>query len=144
MRRVGNTVEGRRERQKIWSPNTLGFGGLQPLEIAQNRQNFVWKSLEQNTLDLEKLGEIQGGPPLFRLRCVSLGERCDCGTRGYTTVVANATTVYLVEGWIASASPRNGEWRNRYTPDLLMSASSSARVTGTRYSATHSSRSRAR
>jgi hypothetical protein len=69
---VGNTVEGRRERQKIWSKSTLGFGGLQPLEIAQNRQSFVWKTLEKNTLDLEKLGEMQGGPPLFRrLRCVS-------------------------------------------------------------------------
>jgi hypothetical protein len=55
--------------------NTLGFGGLQHVEIPQNRQSFVWKSLEQNTLDLEKLGETQGGPPLFR----HLGERRDCG-----------------------------------------------------------------
>jgi hypothetical protein len=58
--------------------STLGFGGLQPLEIPQNRQSFVWKSLEQNTPDLEKLGEMQGGPPLFRhLRRLS-GERRDC------------------------------------------------------------------
>ncbi len=34
--------------------------------------------------------------------------------------------------------------RNRYTTERLISASSSARVTGTRYSATHSSRSSAR
>src|ERR1700689_905211 len=82
---VGNTVEGRRERQKIWSTSTLGFGGLQAVEIPQNHQSFVWKSLEQNTLDLEKFGKMQGAPPLFR----HLGERRDCGTPDYTTVVAN-------------------------------------------------------
>jgi hypothetical protein len=77
MRRGGvwNAVEGRRERQKVWRNRTFGFGGLQPLEIPQNHQSFVWKGLEKNTLDLEKLGEMQGGPPLFR----HLGKRRDCG-----------------------------------------------------------------
>jgi hypothetical protein len=32
---------------------------LQPLEIPQNGQSFVWKSFEKNTLDLERLGEKQ-------------------------------------------------------------------------------------
>ncbi len=111
MRRGGvwNTAEERRKSTKIWRNITWGFGGLQLLEIPQNRQSFVWKSLEKNTPDLEKLGEMQGGPPLFR----HLGDRRDCGTRDYTTVVANASTGYLVEGWIASASPRNDGWRNR-------------------------------
>jgi hypothetical protein len=44
----------------------LGFLGLQPLEIPQNGQRNLWKSLDENTLVLEKLGELQGGPPLFR------------------------------------------------------------------------------
>jgi hypothetical protein len=30
---------------------------LQPLEIPQNRQRNLWKSLEENALDLEMLGE---------------------------------------------------------------------------------------
>jgi hypothetical protein len=30
---------------------------LQVLEIPENRQGFVWKSLEQKGSDLEKLGE---------------------------------------------------------------------------------------
>jgi len=68
MRRGGvrNTVEGRRERQKIWSKSTLGFGGLQPVEIPQNRQGFLWRSLAKTSPTLEMLGEMQGGAPLFR------------------------------------------------------------------------------
>jgi hypothetical protein len=34
---------------------------LQPLEIPQNGQRFVWKSLDENSLDLEKLAEKLGG-----------------------------------------------------------------------------------
>jgi hypothetical protein len=41
------------------------LGGLQPLEIPQNHQSFLWKSLDENMLDLEKLGELQSRPPLF-------------------------------------------------------------------------------
>ena len=37
------------------------FGTLVTLEIPQNRQSFVWKSLEQNTRVLEKLGKRLGG-----------------------------------------------------------------------------------
>ena len=67
MRRGGvwNTAEERRKSTKIWRNITWGFGGLQLLEIPQNRQSFVWKSLGENTLDLEKLGEMQGRSPLF-------------------------------------------------------------------------------
>jgi hypothetical protein len=136
MRRGGvwNAVEGRRGRQKIWRNNTLGFGGLQHVEIPQNRQSFVWKSLEQNTLDLEKLGETQGGPPLFRhLRSELIEPRKE-----------HADGEPRLRNWRGALPFYNILARNLYTPDLLMSASSSARVTGTRYSATHSSRSRAR
>src|ERR1700722_15557325 len=67
MRRGGvrNTVEGRRERQKIWSKSTLGFGGLQPVEIPQNGQSFVWKSLEKNTLRFGKAWRIARRPAII-------------------------------------------------------------------------------
>jgi hypothetical protein len=35
----------------------MEFGGLQPVEIPQNRQSFLWKSLQKTSGDLEKLGE---------------------------------------------------------------------------------------
>src|SRR5271156_4928348 len=52
-------------RQEIWRVHTYGLGGLQPLEIPQNGQRFVWKSLDENSLDLEKLVETLGRPPLL-------------------------------------------------------------------------------
>ena len=55
--------------QKIWRVHTYGLGGLQLLEIPQNSQRFVWKSLDKNSLDLEKLAEIRGRPPSFRRLC---------------------------------------------------------------------------
>src|SRR5271163_2771728 len=58
---VWNTAEGRRERQKNLEKHHLGSGGLQPLDIPQNRQSFVWKSLDKNSPDLEKLGQMRGG-----------------------------------------------------------------------------------
>src|SRR5271170_427997 len=50
MRRGGgwNTAEGRREPQKNLERHHLGFWGLQPLEIPQNGQSFVWKSLRKS------------------------------------------------------------------------------------------------
>src|SRR5271163_2881304 len=65
---VWNTAQGRRESQKVWRNIKGGFEGLQPLEIPQNRQSFLWKSLDENMLDLEKLGELQSRPALFRHR----------------------------------------------------------------------------
>src|SRR5271168_3057678 len=62
----GNTAERRRDPQKNLEQHPLGFLGLQPLEIPQNGQRNLRKSLDRNTLVLEKLGELQGGPPLFR------------------------------------------------------------------------------
>jgi hypothetical protein len=44
----------------------VGSGGLQPVEIPQNRQSFLWKSLAKTSLILEMLGKMQGGAPLFR------------------------------------------------------------------------------
>ena len=40
--------------------DSLGLEALQPLEIAQNRQSFLWKCLERNMRDLEKLGKKLG------------------------------------------------------------------------------------
>jgi hypothetical protein len=34
---------------------------LQPLEISQNRQSFLWKSLEETSGNSEKLGKKLGG-----------------------------------------------------------------------------------
>src|SRR5271156_3577154 len=46
-----------RRRGKVWKRDSFGLKPLQPIEIPQNRQSFVWKSLEKNDRDLEKLGE---------------------------------------------------------------------------------------
>jgi hypothetical protein len=71
---VWNTAEGRREPQKVWRNIKGGFLGLQPLEIPQNRQSFLWKSLERNTLDLEKLGKTQADRHYFAISTMSAGE----------------------------------------------------------------------
>src|SRR5271168_3948853 len=52
---VWNTAEGKREPQNIWRNIKAGLEGLQPLEIPQNHQSFLWKSLDKNSLDLESL-----------------------------------------------------------------------------------------
>ena len=39
---------------------SFSFGGLQPVEIPQNRQSFHWKSLQKTSGDLEKLAEKAG------------------------------------------------------------------------------------
>src|SRR5271168_1126797 len=45
---------------KNLEPELLGLEALQPLEIPQNRQRIVWKSLERNSSDLERLGKKLG------------------------------------------------------------------------------------
>src|SRR5271163_2343982 len=52
-----NAVERRPMRQKKFGKDSFGLRPLQPPEIAQNRQSFLWKSLEENRRGLEKLGE---------------------------------------------------------------------------------------
>src|ERR1700678_4195940 len=58
---VWNTAERRRETTKNLERHHLGFLGLQHLEIPQNGQRNVWKSLDKNSLDLEKLAKKLGG-----------------------------------------------------------------------------------
>jgi hypothetical protein len=57
MRRGGgaNMVEKRRTARKNLEADSLGLEPLQALEIPQNGQSFVWKCLDENTPDLEKL-----------------------------------------------------------------------------------------
>jgi len=43
--------------QKKFGKDSFGLRPLQPPEITQNRQSFLWKSSEQNRRGLEKLGE---------------------------------------------------------------------------------------
>ena len=50
-----------KEKAKYLDEDALGLEALQPFEIPQNGQSFLWKSLEQNSRDLEKLGEKLGG-----------------------------------------------------------------------------------
>jgi hypothetical protein len=50
-----------KEKAKYLDEDSLGLEALQPIEIPQNGQSFLWKSLEQNSRDLEKLGEKLGG-----------------------------------------------------------------------------------
>src|SRR5277367_1228796 len=52
-----NAVESRPTRQKKFGKGFFGSRPLQPPEIAQNRQSFLWKSLEKTGGNLEKLGE---------------------------------------------------------------------------------------
>jgi hypothetical protein len=52
-----NAVERRPMRQKKFGKDTFGLRPLQPPEITQNHQSFLWKSLEENRRVLEKLGE---------------------------------------------------------------------------------------
>jgi hypothetical protein len=49
------------EKAKYLDVDTLGLEGLQPIEIPQNGQSFLWKSLEKNSLVLEKLAKKLGG-----------------------------------------------------------------------------------
>src|ERR1700678_2347025 len=62
---VWNTAERRRETTKDLERHHLGFLGLQPFEIPQNGQRNVWKSLDRNTLDLEKLAKKLGARLCF-------------------------------------------------------------------------------
>ena len=50
-----------KEKAKYLEDDSLGLEALQPIEIPQNGQSFLWKSLEKNSRDLEKLGEMLGG-----------------------------------------------------------------------------------
>jgi hypothetical protein len=50
-----------RGESKYLDVDTLGLEALQSIEIPQNGQSFLWKSLEKNNRDLEKLGEKLGG-----------------------------------------------------------------------------------
>jgi hypothetical protein len=59
---------GRREGwggEKFGETSFRGLEACKPLK-SQNRQSFLWKSLQKKSLNLEKLGKVQGGPPLFR------------------------------------------------------------------------------
>ena len=51
----GNMVEKRRAARKNLEADSLDLVPLQALEIPQNGQSFVWKCLDENTSDLEKL-----------------------------------------------------------------------------------------
>ena len=48
------------EKAKYLDVDTLGLEGLQPIEIPQNGQSFLWKSLEKNSRVLEKLAKKLG------------------------------------------------------------------------------------
>jgi hypothetical protein len=50
-----------KEKAKYLEEDSLGLEALQPIEIPQNGQSFLWKSLERNSRDLEKLGDKLGG-----------------------------------------------------------------------------------
>ena len=96
--------------------------GLQPLEIPQNRQSFLWKSLEKTSRDLESLEKRLSGAPRFRRLC-SLVRRCGAGLEdrglevrllpGYASYYnalyankTNATSAMISRGnaWVADLS----------------------------------------
>jgi hypothetical protein len=55
--------------------DTFGLDLLQPVEIPQNRQRFLWKYLEKKGLDLEILGKSleESGPPGASKSSIMLG-----------------------------------------------------------------------
>jgi hypothetical protein len=54
---AGSASKARPARRKNLEPDTLDFFPLQPVEIPQNRQRNLWKSLGRSSLDLEKLAK---------------------------------------------------------------------------------------
>jgi hypothetical protein len=52
---VWNEAERRPAGRKNLEMDLFDLEPLQPLEIPQNRQSFLWKCLEKNSLVLEKL-----------------------------------------------------------------------------------------
>src|ERR1700735_2085169 len=57
---VWNKAERRPPLRKNLETDLLGLEALQLIEIPQNHQSFLWKSLEGNTLFLERLGKKLG------------------------------------------------------------------------------------
>jgi hypothetical protein len=86
--------------QKIWSDIIWGFLGLQPLEIPQNGQRNVWKSLDRNTLDLEKLAKKLGARLCFA--AFAPARRAGLAERGMAPVVNRRIAVIR-----SSMSPNN-------------------------------------
>jgi len=48
------------EKAKYLDVDALGLDGLQPIEIPQNGQSFLWKSLDKDSRVLEKLAKKLG------------------------------------------------------------------------------------
>ena len=63
---IQNAAERRPPATKNLETIRSHLEALQPLEIPQNHQSFLWKCLEKTSGNLEKLGTRLGGPPLFR------------------------------------------------------------------------------
>src|SRR5271169_2534516 len=63
------------EKAKYLDVDTLSLEGLQLIEILQNGQSFLWKSLERNSRDLEKLARKLGAlrPAGERARAIPPG-----------------------------------------------------------------------
>src|SRR3984957_16129042 len=83
-----NAVESRPMRRKKFGKDPFGLRPLQPPEIAQNRQSFLWKSLEENRRGLEKLGE----KACVRLYFAVFAPRSEC--RGAHRELAGDTLAY--------------------------------------------------
>src|SRR5271154_6229799 len=68
MRREGvwNEAERRPAGRRKLEMDLSDLEPLQPLEIPQNRQSFLWKCLEKNSRVLEKLAIKFWRSPLFR------------------------------------------------------------------------------
>jgi hypothetical protein len=86
------------EKAKYLDVDTLGLEGLQPIEIPQNGQSFLWKSLEKNSRVLEKLAKKLGALRPAGARALELFHRPRVGRHSRTCRVA---------GWqLGGTSPR--------------------------------------
>jgi hypothetical protein len=67
-------------KAKYLDADTLGLEGLQPIEIPQNGQSFLWKSLEKNSRVLEKLAKKLGALRPAGARALELFHRPRVGS----------------------------------------------------------------
>jgi hypothetical protein len=103
---VKNTVERRSMRQKKFGKDSFDLRPLQPPEITQNRQSFLWKSLEQNIVNLEKLGEKAWARLYFTIFSPSPNPRRPSRTRAIRCI-------FTYYDWYYSSQERQRSRRSR-------------------------------
>jgi hypothetical protein len=119
------SASGAASAAKNLEKDLLGLEALQPIEIPQNRQRNLWKGLEQNSLDLERLGKKLGGRRHRRPRTLA-GDRPGHPRReggGLSEVCRNMVHARKTHNRLATAGlrlvgPASLSTTSRLTPPL--------------------------